>query len=207
MSLKSTLEKAEAAFRTKNPKMLLYLAALLATGVALLFFSGRDTPGLPGMAEPAPAQESATPPATSANTAPAYHYERALEARLAATLSQVAGAGQVQVLVALERGTVQVFAADRSTSHAATQEQDAQGGTRHQTNYSVNEQHLLVQNQPVVLESQAPVVGGVIIIAEGGGNVHVQDALLRATTALLGIGAHRVQVLPMAVAQNSTILP
>ena len=129
-------------------------------------------------------------------------YEQELEQRLEEVLSLVEGVGQVRVLVSLERGRETVFAVDRNTSSSITQEQDAQGGTRYQSSQSGQDNTIIIADRtgidrPLVVKEIEPVVSGVIIIAEGGDNIHVRDALIRSTSALLGISANRVNVMQM----------
>jgi stage III sporulation protein AG len=100
-------------------------------------------------------------------------------------------------MLTLDRGPETVFAVDSQTSSSILQEEDAQGGTRYQTSQTRNDQTLVVTGKPVVVTETIPTVRGVIIIAEGGGDLRVRDALMRATSGLLGVGIHRVHVLPM----------
>ena len=46
----------------------------------------------------------------------------------------------------------------------------------------------------LVAEEIAPYVRGVIVVADGGGNIKVKEALLRAVRAALGIVPHKIEV-------------
>ena len=123
--------------------------------------------------------------------------EAALEARLAEALSLVEGAGQVHVMLTFSQGRQTVFATDRNINYSTMQEQDNQGGSRQQNNHQSQDQTLIIADRPLVIQENPPQIGGVIIIAEGAGNIVVQDALMRATSTLLGIEINRVHVMTM----------
>lgn len=131
-----------------------------------------------------------------------YSYERVLERRLEEVLSLAEGVGEVRVLVNFIQGPTTVFAVDRSLNYSSTQEQDAQGGTRNQTSQQGQDKTLIITDrsgvgQPLIVTENPPVIGGVVIIAEGGENVLVREALTRAASTLLDIDIDRVQVMTM----------
>ena len=185
---------------SKDKRMPTILGLTLIFGVFLMLLSGpllrmgssRDNTQITEMAvqEAAPALE-ARPPYTPHNS------ELALERRLEEALSMVAGVGKVRVMLTFSRERETVFAVDRNVSSSVTQEQDAQGGTRYQSNQQSQDNTIIIMDRPLVVTENPPVIGGVMIIAEGGDNVLVRDALIRATSTLLGIDINRVQVLAM----------
>jgi len=148
---------------------------------------------------------------TRAGTQPeTYHYqsgrvysdEGALERRLEEVLSLADGVGAVRVMVTFIQGPTTVFAVDRSTNYSTMQEQDAQGGTRYQSSQQDQDKTLIITDrsgagQPLIVTESPPVIGGVVIIAEGGDNVLVRESLARATSTLLDIDINRVQVMTM----------
>lgn len=191
---------------SKDPRILTYVGLALALGVLLMLISGP----LMRRREPPDAQ-----PITLANTYEAsqaqeiqlsyanYTYEQALERRLEEALSLVDGAGRVRVMLTFSQGRETVFAVDRNMNTSTTQEQDAQGGTRYQSSQQGQDSTLIITDRagvdrPLVVRENPPVIGGVMIIAEGGDNVLVRDGLIRATSTLLGIDINRVQVLKMS---------
>ena len=50
---------------------------------------------------------------------------------------------------------------------------------------------------PFILSENAPVIEGVVIVAEGGGDATVQAALHQAAEALCNVPAHKIAVLQM----------
>lgn len=130
----------------------------------------------------------------------AFDEEIALEARLEEFFSLVDGAGRVRVMISPFAGRETVFAMDKNMSESTSTEQDAQGGTRETRQYQTQEQTVMITDRqgtdrPLVVREVFPQVTGIVIIAEGGDNPFVQDALTRAARAVLGVEPHMVQVL------------
>ena len=188
----------------KDRKIVIYLVMIAAAG-AMLMLWGRT-------ARRADAAYLAEEPHTLAAfaypetpTAPAGHTrpERALEEELEAFLSLVSGAGQVRVMISAFGGRETVFAVDTTSNRSYIFEEDAQGGTRDQRQHSTQEQTVIITDrngidQPLVLREIESRVAGVVIIAEGGDDPFIRDALTRAAMAVLGTEAHMIQVLRMA---------
>jgi len=176
----------------QHEKLPVYIIAILALGVFLLAMSGplqRTADSEP----PPPAPETAT-----ITKQPSTGKERALEKRLEEALSLVEGVGRVRVLVNFSQGSEKTFATDTTTSSNTTQEQDAQGGTRYQSSQQAQSTTLFTADrQPLVITETPPQIGGVVIIAEGGDNIMVRDALIRAAGTLLGVDINRVHVMKM----------
>lgn len=122
-------------------------------------------------------------------------YQQQLEARLQEAFSNVTGVGEVIVMVTLRHGNQLFVAEDKVLSESITSETDATGGTREVTNRTENISHVMHGGVPLVLLEAEPRVEGVIIVAQGGGDIRIVEALINATRAVLGIEAHRISVL------------
>ena len=116
-------------------------------------------------------------------------------------LSLVAGAGNVRVMLSMG-DAASIFAQNSQENVSATTEEDGEGGVRsiHTTNASVT--YVMVRRgdgseAPLLLQEIAPAIEGIIIVAQGGGDVAVRDALTRAAQAVLGVAPHRIHVLEM----------
>ena len=118
-------------------------------------------------------------------------------------LSLVAGAGKVRVMLTM--GTpASIYAQNSQTSHSATLETDGNNGERSIDVESSSHSYVMVRQsdgseRPLRVQELRPETLGVIIVAEGAGDVAVRDALVRAAHTVLGIGAHKVQVFKMEV--------
>ena len=100
--------------------------------------------------------------------------ERETETRMAEILSKVQGAGAVEVREESERdGKFRV-------EQKAVLTEEKGGNTA-----------------PFILSENAPVIEGVVIVAEGGGDATVQAALHQAAEALCNVPAHKIAVLQM----------
>ena len=189
-------------FRTKDQRVITYLGLMLVAGVFIMLLSGplfRNT----ALREPETFAESpAYIPNPIAETHQTHVYERALERRLEEVLSLVDGVGRIRVMITFSQGREMVFAVDRNINTSANKEEDSQGGTRHQSSQHSQDKTLIITDRsgvdrPLVVKETEPVIGGVMIIAEGGDDVLIRDALIRSTSTLLGIEINRVQVLKM----------
>jgi stage III sporulation protein AG len=101
-------------------------------------------------------------------------------------------------------GSAMVYATDTIHSHSITMEDDGEGGTRNMDVQSATNTYVMLRQsdgseRPLILAEILPQVQGVIIVAEGAGDINVQDALIRAAHTVLGIGVHRVSVLQLEI--------
>jgi len=173
------------------------LLAVVAAGV-LLMLLGRLL--VPNDADASTNEWNAPP--TIVNYDPASPSDaRDMEERLEAFFSLVEGAGVVRVMLGFSSMTETVFAVDTTANESLTREVDAQGGTRDTQQTNQSQQTVLVPGNggthPLVLRETIPTVEGIVIIAQGGNDANVRASLTRAAQAMLGLEAHRIQVLAM----------
>lgn len=119
--------------------------------------------------------------------------EAALEERLEAVFSQVEGAGRVEVMVYFQTDGELVVAEEESSQ--------TRGSDTEKTTQKVILEKDGGGQTPLVVQQKAPQVEGVLIVAQGGQNVQVQQALISGAQALLGVPAHKIAVFPMETAQ------
>ena len=192
-------------FQDKDKKRLYSLVFLFAAGVLLLVLSSGLLKGNGGgqAGDGSAALEEKTQEEAVRNAPETYaSYETDLEARLEKILSLVEGAGKVEAMITLSHGKETVVLQDTTISETHGDESDGQGGTRVTSDYSESKDTVMVRQSdgsemPVVLVEAWPKVEGVIIIAEGGNNIIVKDALIKAAQAVLGVEVHKVQVFKM----------
>ncbi|HHY36655.1 MAG TPA: hypothetical protein GX518_03085 [Firmicutes bacterium] len=129
-------------------------------------------------------------------------YEQVLSERLARILTEVQGAGEVAVYVSLAGGPEYDYAQNRSVEARTTEERDTGGGQRVIQETREDQQLVMVAgiqgtgNQGLVRKESHPPVQGVLVVAAGAGNSRVKAELLRAVQVALGIGSHKIVVLP-----------
>jgi len=196
------MDKLRKLFKGKNKNTITNLAVAATIGILLLVMNGEFFGEKEENAEVRVLPEEAgNSIETISRQIPSTH-EGILEARLEEAFSHVQGVGEVRVMLTLAHGREIVIAEDILLNESNTSEVDASGGTREVSTTSLNSNKIIIGgsggHQPLILKEIEPQVEGVIIIAEGGDNVTVREALINATRTVLGIDAHRVQVLQMA---------
>ena len=144
-----------------------YVLLVIAAGVVLLLLpsGGRDSPK-------APDREEET----------AFDLD-AFEEKLGRTLSQVEGAGEVQVVLTLDGGSRQVV--------ARNQEREGDGGT---SNTVVTVGKGSGAQEVVPLQTVAPRFRGALVVCPGGGDPQVRLRIIGAVSAVTGLGADRISV-------------
>lgn len=140
------------------------------------------------------------PPTEAARGDGLYQAEARLAADLARQLNYVHGAGQVGVLVSLDRGEEQVFAEDSQSTTRTTSESDAQGGQRTVSEASETSQLLWQsgagsQREPLSRTRRSAKIRGVLVVASGADQPQVRADLTRAVQILLDVPSHRIAVI------------
>jgi stage III sporulation protein AG len=147
-----------------------YVLLVLAAGVVLLLLpSGKDR------------EETSVQPAAQGSED--FSVE-ALEEKLSDTLSQIDGAGQVQVLLTVESGMRRVLAQDTSVDESSVQRE---------TETVVISTGSGIQ-EAVLVQQIYPKFQGALVVAEGGGDPAVQLKLTQAVAALTGLGADKISI-------------
>lgn len=174
---------------------LIWLALLGALGVVLLLLGGIGEGGR--KEPPAPAGQAVSQPAPGEGLSA---FEEALERRLVSLLSQIEGAGEVEVRVALAGGPVYDYAVNVSTTDRQVEEAGESSGRRVSTEKGEEEQLVMRQvngnQEPVVVKETRPQVQGVVVLAQGGYDPTVRAMISQAVQTLLGVAPHQVSVLP-----------
>lgn len=129
-------------------------------------------------------------------------YEEQLEKRLSAILSQVAGAGRVEVMVTLESRGERIVEKDTPESRKSVEETDSSGGSRTTDEQDWGEETVYYEDgsggkSPYVVKELEPNIEGVLVLAEGGGSAVVKQELLEAVQALFPIEAHKVKIMKL----------
>ncbi|MGQ9778564.1 MAG: hypothetical protein ACUVRM_01630 [Bacillota bacterium] len=127
--------------------------------------------------------------------------DASLAEELAAILSQVAGAGRVEVRLTFEASTAREWEENRRRNRRTSEERTKEGNLQI-TSEETEETTLAVvrkaDGSETLVEKAArmPVVAGAIVVAEGAADPEIRAELARATATFLHIGLHRVVVLP-----------
>lgn len=102
-------------------------------------------------------------------------YVRALEEKIRDFCSRVEGVGSVSVTVSLESGYRRVYGRESGTYLSVA---SLSGGNT------------------VCLSEEPPVIGGIAIVCDGGGDAEVRRRLIGLLRAAYGIGANKIYIAP-----------
>lgn len=185
--------------KLKKPKKE-QLVVILLFGVLLVVIALPTTTGTMG-ADKKDADISGTQGAAGTDTA-TLTYEEQLEKRLSAILSQVAGAGRVEVMVTLESRGERIVEKDTPESRKSVEETDSSGGSRTTDEQDWGEETVYYEDgsggkSPYVVKELEPNIEGVLVLAEGGDSAVVKQELLEAVQALFPIEAHKVKIMKL----------
>jgi stage III sporulation protein AG len=128
-------------------------------------------------------------------------FQTRLERSLAGTLTQIAGVGEVRVLLTVD-GSRREYLANQTKEVRTTVENDRAGVERQVTEERTTIQYVLVTDnarkgeQPIIVQEGRPPIRGVLVIADGARDPRVRLDILRAVETVLGVPAHRIQVMP-----------
>ena len=191
------MERLKKLFRNKDKKALVNIATLFCLGLLLLLLSSTFFKG--GTKEPS---KENTVPIVLADDSDYDDYAAALEKKLEQAFSLVDGAGKVKVVITLSQGKEIIVESDGTLDEQSLSETDGQGGEREQVSKKLDERTVMIKKPdgsevPLVLKEKQPEVAGILIISEGGGNILVKAALIKAAQTVLGVAPHRVSVLKM----------
>ena len=125
-----------------------------------------------------------------------------LEARLEEILSVMEGVGKVKVMITLASTGEKVIEKDTPTDRSNITEQDSTGGSRNTSEMNAQESTVYISNSqgekiPYVVKEISPVVEGVSVVAQGGGDFQVQKNITEVIQALFGIEVHKIKVVKM----------
>lgn len=128
-------------------------------------------------------------------------YAKEQEHKVEEILSSVEGIGEVDVMVTMAASEEKITLKDEENTQDATQEQDSNGGSRIQSNSSLQEETILVQQEegeePYVVEIQSPEIEGIVVVAQGAGSAATDTEIVEAIVALFPVETHKIKVMKM----------
>lgn len=131
-------------------------------------------------------------------------YVALLEERLTDILSNVSGAGKVQVMITARATREKVVEKDVTQSSARVSESDSNGGTRVTDESSYSETSLYTgstsgqgSGEPYVVKELVPEIEGVVVAAQGAGDEYVIDEITQAVSVLFDLPVHKIKVVKM----------
>lgn len=119
-----------------------------------------------------------------------------LTAELESILSEIDGAGRVEVGLTLSSEGVKSYASNRRDEKRETQENEAQAVKKTSREESRVQDLAVSSGAPLLVENKSPKVLGVLVVADGANRKVVQENLSDATATLLNIPVYKVRVMP-----------
>ena len=109
------------------------------------------------------------------------------EERLEKILSDIDGAGEVSVMITYY-GTGEKSLAYEVSENISNTDRDG----NIESEKSMDQKAVMSNGEPLITEERYPRVKGVVVTADGAGDIAVKRALLQAVSAVLDVGEHRV---------------
>ena len=128
--------------------------------------------------------------------------EYSMEAELKEILQRISGVGRTEEFITYEDEGKIVVEKDESVSEELIEEADSSGGTRTTTS-TRNEKATVygIADAPYVIQELSPTIKGILVVAEGGGNVTVKKQIQETIEALFGLDSHKISIMKMEVTQ------
>ncbi|SHG65189.1 stage III sporulation protein AG [Thermosyntropha lipolytica DSM 11003] len=119
-----------------------------------------------------------------------------MEEELASILSQIEGAGKVDVSLTLSSDGVKTYAAN-VREEKKDYEENSGGGKKVTSETNIAQDIAVNAGSALLIEHKNPEVVGVLVVAEGAGDARVREDLSWAAATLLDVPIHKVKVMPM----------
>ncbi len=129
-------------------------------------------------------------------------YASYLERKLEDVLSVMEGAGKVKAMITLSTSAEVLVEKDTPSKRASMTEVDAAGGSRNTSDLDMGQETVLVADDngnmvPFVKKTIRPTIEGVVVAAQGGGNIKIIQNITEAIVALFGIDEHKIKIVKM----------
>lgn len=109
------------------------------------------------------------------------------EARLAAIISDIKGAGQVSVMITYEDSGEKDIAYEVKSGRTTKEA----GGVLTE---NIDKQAVMTSGEPTVVKETYPQVKGVVVTAEGAADASVKNNIREAVQSALGVASHKICV-------------
>jgi len=130
------------------------------------------------------------------------NYENSKKNELVSILEEIAGVGNVDVMLHIDSSEEQVPAVNSNTSKSETNQKDMQGSSSVNTT-DTDGSTIVVTNDdngstsPLIIKKYYPRISGVVIAAQGANDEGIRLQIIQAVTSLFGMTDDKVNVYPM----------
>lgn len=172
-------------------KIHLLLSLAVVCGIALIAMSGL----MPDKEESKVSKESKDANQEIAQDSSKIASDSSLESKLKSILSQIEGAGELDVMITFESSEEIQPAYNSNSTTEKTEEKDAQGGERTVTTATENKTMITGgSSDPIVIKTTEPKIKGVIVVSSGASDQTVKQNLYSAVQTALQISGHQVEI-------------
>lgn len=152
----------------------IYLAVGLAVIIAIIYFTTLS---------PSNDSSSTEDDNIDATFSSSQEYVSYIENKLENVITQVKGAGNVNVLITLEKGFEYIYVTEEETRTTSN-------GTTVTTSTVV-----MVDGEPILQEEIYPVIGGIVVVADGAGDVSVKLNIISIIQTVIDIDSSKINIL------------
>lgn len=129
-------------------------------------------------------------------------YEDLLEKRLTEVLSCVEGVGRTKIMITMKATGEKIVLRETPYASNETSEIDSEGGSRNVKEMSQSDTTVYIEESdgsrvPYVVQEKNPQIEGVIVIADGGGDIYTKKEIIEAVSALFDVPSHKIKVMKM----------
>ena len=168
---------------TENKKRIKVVILLIVAAICLLTFGGDGKK----------TEEKTTDTNNAACVLNPTEYADEIQKRLKSVLSEIKGAGNVEVMISFDTMNEKVLA----TNNKSEKMSDAKDGEN--TSSTDSEENIMLygsgsNEQPFVIKEKLPSPSGVLVLAAGAENEKVKMEIYESVKALYGLPAHRIKV-------------
>ena len=128
--------------------------------------------------------------------------DTSIETELKEILQTISGVGKAEVFITYKDYGKVIVEKDESVSEELVQETDSSGGTRTTTTVQNEKQTVFGMGEdPYVVQELSPTIEGVLVVAQGAGNVSVKKQIQETIEALFGLEIHKISIMKMEVSK------
>lgn len=174
-------------------------------GVAIVLFNSfvnvkkLDTENI-GREPPAGAASQETFQNSTNQTTAFDSIEETAEGKMKDILEKIVGVGTVDIMVTVDSTDEIVYQKNMKDSQQQSDENDANGGKRHTTQYTRDGEIVTYEQSgtqtPIITKRVKPQIRGVLVVAKGAENEVVRNLIVDAVEKGLNVPGYRISVVP-----------
>ncbi len=138
---------------------------------------------------PTKSKDTTKTTASDSTTDETSDYKKKVEQELVDMLSQIKGVGEVSAMVTIEGTTEYIYAEELNTANDKNGDQTSE---KYNNKIVITEEN--GEKKALVKQVIQPKISGVVIVCEGGGNISLNERVLKAVSTALNLPTSRICV-------------